>query len=354
MTVAQSLAAVPTADDLPLVMNVYPVEAGGIRWFADETSDLVRWDFRGKAPRRWYERGLARLKLERDRGCRIAVDLAHETRACLLISHDPYATYPCARRNRSRRRRVPHVAWSFNFPRLPGGLRRRRMAEAFRDVDRFMVFSTMERELYADHFDLPIDRFRMNHWAMGPLSPEPADRPLIEGEYLSAVGGNSRDYRTLFEAIRMSPGVKLVVVARPDNVRGLSIPCNVEIRTGVPFDQTMNIVKHSRATIIPLVGSEVPCGQVTIVVAMQLGVPSIVTRSTGLDDYIIPEVNALTYSAGRPDELASAIRRIWEDADLRSAIRASARRFFEEHCDERFARQSLIETLHDFRVLHRT
>ena len=354
-TTAARPAAVGSApgDGRPLVVNVVPFSIDGWRWFESATAAQIRWEFFGPAARTWPERKLRWSSLALTRGCHRAVRFAHHAGAKLLISHDPKATYRCAEVNRRRAEPIPHLAWSFNFAALPKGIKRRLMTAAFRDVDRFIVFSTMERELYANYFDLPIDRFTMIHWAMGPLAMDPPDRPTIPGDYICSLGGNARDYLTLMAAMALVPDIPLVAVVRPNNLQGLTVPPNVAIRTNIPFPDAINILNYSRFTVVPLVGSEVPCGHVTIVVAMQFGVAPIVTRSTGLDDYAITDRTAVTYRANDAADLARQIRRLWDDRPLARTLGDNGRQFFADHCAEGVARSALEDQLTHYGLLRR-
>ena len=336
-----AVAASPTRgarDGRPLVVNVVPFNLEGWRWFEADTVDRVRWEFFGPSAMSWPERKLRWSSLALTRGCHRAVRFADREGARLLVSHDPKATYRCAEVNRRLKRPIPHLAWSFNFARLPTGLKRRLMTSAFRDVERFVTFSTMERELYANYFDIPIDRFTMIHWAMGPLAMDPPDRPQVAGDYICSLGGNARDYPTLMAAMAQLPDIPLVAVVRPDNLAGLAVPPNVTIRTNIPFAEACNILNFSRCTVVPLVGSEVPCGHVTIVVAMQFGVAPIVTRSTGLEDYAMPDRTALTYQ-------------VHDAGDLARQLGANGREFFAANCAEDVARTALAQQLARFGVL---
>ncbi len=353
-TVEQPVEASGRAGDgRPLVVNVVPFSIDGWRWFESHTADQIRWEFFGPGRMTWPERKLRWSSLALTRGCHRAVRFADRQGAKLLISHDPKATYRCAEVNRRLKRPIPHLAWSFNFAALPKGIKRRLMTAAFRDVDRFIVFSTMERELYANYFNLPIDRFTTIHWAMGPLAMNPPDRPTIAGDYICSLGGNARDYPTLMAAMAQLPDIPLVAVVRPDNLQGLTVPPNVTIRTNIPFPDAINILNYSRFTVVPLIGSEVPCGHVTIVVAMQFGVAPIVTRSTGLDDYAIPDQTAVTYQAHNAADLARQIRRLWDDQALTQTLGANGRQFFADHCAEDVARSALADQLTHYGLLKR-
>ena len=255
----------------------------------------------------------------------------------LLVSHGPrmtmYGSFALAARFRSRR----HLAYAFNFTELPSAGTRAAMRTAFKGVDRFVCFSTMERRLYADFFDLDIARFDMIHWAVRPPVADPVtDRSLPEA-YVCAIGSQGRDYRTLMQAMTLLPRIGLVVVATPQSLHGLSIPPNVIVRCNVPLAQTMGILQRSRCSVVPLLGARVPCGHVTLVAAMHLERPSIVSDSTGIADYVHDGINGLTVAPGDPAALARAIEQLWDDAALNARLAGAARLFAQTHCREQAA-----------------
>ena len=213
--------------------------------------------------------------------------------AKLLISQDARMTYRCAQSARLQKARVPHLAWGFNFTTLPRGLYRRLMASVFTDVDRFVAYSSLERSLYADYFRIDPARIDVLLWGVAQPLVEPADTPIESGDYICAVGGNARDYRTLFAAMAQVPEIPLVAVLRPANVVGLDVPSNVRLHFNLPVGKTNNIVAFSRFMVLPLAGSEVPCGHVTLVAAMHLKKALVVTDSRGVSDYVQDGVNSL-------------------------------------------------------------
>lgn len=230
----------------------------------------------------------------------------------ILVSHGPRMTMYGALANRVRAKRFLHLAYSFNFTQLPRGAERKGVQAAVRHVDRFAVFSTMERALYARYFDLDPERIDMIHWAARPPRLDPAAPRAVPGDYLCAVGSQARDYATLVEAMRGLPAVRLVIVANAASMQGLHVPPNVEVRLNVPLAQAHDIIAHCRFMVLPLTGSEVPCGHVTLVSAMHLGKAIVATRSEGITDYLLPGVNGVTAEPADPADLARQIGRLWE------------------------------------------
>ena len=261
-----------------------------------------------------------------------------EAPSALLVSHGPrmslYGSLALAARARSRR----HLAYSFNFTTLAMATSTRRLMQAaFRSVDRFVVFSTMERRLYADHFDLDIARIDMLHWSVRPPVVDPARDASLPQQYVCAIGSQGRDYATLMAAMARLPQLAAVVVATPEAVRGLAIPPNVTVRCNVPLAQTMSILQHARFSVVPLLGAEVPCGHVTLVAAMHLGRASIVSESTGVSDYVQHGDNGLTVTPRDPADLAGSIERLWTDTALDTRLAQRAQVFARQHCSEQSA-----------------
>jgi glycosyltransferase involved in cell wall biosynthesis len=254
----------------------------------------------------------------------------------LLITHDPRVTFPAEYFRRILGGRMPHLAYSFNYSGLPTGARRLFHRRAFQTVTRFVVYSTLERQLYHDAFGIPLDKLDFVHWGVNPPADDgvPPPSPFRSGDYICAIGENSRDYATLIAAMRQLPDIPLVMVVRPHNLVGLSLPANVTVLTSIPFAQAMAVLRHSRFMALPLTGPDVPCGHVTLVNAMHLGKAFAITRSSGVSDYCRHDDNALLVTHRSADEMAGAIRRLWDDQALCSRLGDSGRRFAAEVCSE--------------------
>ena len=257
-----------------------------------------------------------------------------EGRDAVLVSHGPrpamYGSVCAELRRRARR----HLAFSFNFTDLPKGPARSLMASAFRHVDRFVVFSTMERHLYAAYFDLPLERFDMLHWGVQPAAVPPGSEPLVVGDYICAIGSQARDYAVLAEAMRELPAVKLVIVATPESVARLRFPDNVSVQTNIPRPDAMNILAFSRFMVLPLRDSEVPCGHVTLVSAMHMGKAILCTDSSGVSDYVRPAVTGRLMPPRDPASTALAIQAMYDDPTGTSHLGAEGRAFALAHCTE--------------------
>lgn len=314
------------------------------RWLEEPFAGTsVRFEFARAYPRNKVERAVRILNLARLRGSFQAVWRARRKHAQVIVTHGPALAAWCALFARILRLRIPIIGHTFNFAELPGSAKRRAFSWMLARIDRFVVFSTMERALYARVFHLPEARFDVIRWGVRPPSVDSPNTAMHRGEYICAIGGNARDYRTLVEAARLLPNIHFVCVMRPHNLKNLDLPANVEVFTDLPFGKAMNVLKHSRLMVLPLLHSEVPCGHVTLVAAMYLGKPIVVTNSEGIRDYVSHGYNALTVGAGSAAALAEASERLWKDAALRLRLGENGRTFAQRECTE----ERIIENFQD-------
>ena len=269
----------------------------------------------------------------------------------LLVTHGPRPAFYGALLKNQAKRHQRRLAFSFNFTDLPTGSRRRLMANAFRNIERFVVFSTMEKSLYADYFDIPFSSIDMIHWGVSaPKLNESNSRlpeRILKNEYVCAIGSQARDYATLFAAAQKLSSIQFVVVAKPENLVRLSVPSNVLVRCNIALAEAQSILQGSKFMVLPLRSSETPCGHVTVVSAMHFGVATIATNSTGVSDYITDRVTGLLVSERDSDELRLAIESLYGDPQTSAALGDNAKTFATLNCSEantvRYLRKVLSE-----------
>ncbi|MGA3345148.1 MAG: glycosyltransferase [Terracidiphilus sp.] len=313
------------------------------------TGDEALWVFYDDRPIYFWEKVVRRPNLAMVRACLQAVIRASRGDARLLITHDPRVSFWCALFCTLLRIQVDHYVDSFNFSDLPVGIRRRFMRSAFRQVKEFAVHSTMERSLYSRYFDIPEDRIRLRLWSIGvpEVSPE---QPLQKGRYVSSIGGNGRDYRTLLEASRVLCDIPFVLVVRPESLTGLKIPPNVRVLVNAPFGEAMNVLLHSEFTVLPLAGSTVPCGHVTLVCAMHLARTAVATDSTGISDYLRHGYNGVLCEPSSPESLALAISNLWSNPAEIVRLSENNKQFGYENCSEAKIRSDLAAVLDMWKI----
>ena len=303
-------------------------------FFEPETEDQLRW--------LWFnamdDRNNSLLKrhgtLQRFVACFLAARTARAAKADIVITQGPDISYVVQYFLRLFGYRGLHLAFTFNYPWMPKGLQRAFHRWGFPGINRFIVFSDMERRLYHEYFKIPLERLEFLHWGVNPPDVDSPDKPMIEGDYVCAIGRNSRDYRTFIESVKRLPEMNVVLVVNPKNLAGLDIPPNVRVMTEIPIGQAMNILAFSRFMVLPLDGRDIPCGHMTIVHAMHLGKALAATRSSGIADYMIEGETAMAFPPKNVDEMTKVLRRMWNDPELCRRLGEGSRAFAAEYCSE--------------------
>jgi glycosyltransferase involved in cell wall biosynthesis len=201
--------------------------------------------------------------------------------------------------------RRPVIAWMFNVNRAYGGARGYAARLA----------------VYSRWLDLPVERF-----VFVPLSV--ARHPITETEdtaapFLLSMGTANRDYALLLQVLARVP-YRAIVVAGPHALAGLTVPANVEVRSGLSEAACRALCQRARLCVVPLKNIETAAGQVTVLEAMMAGRPVIATRSAGTVDYVEHDVDGLLVPQGDEAALGAAIERLWNSDDLRGAIGTAA------------------------------
>jgi glycosyltransferase involved in cell wall biosynthesis len=320
-------------DVFPLVVCCSEIDDPNWRWVEPALVDTCHFQFVRCVPRNVLEKRLRVLNLSRIRGCFETVMLARRTHADVIVTHGPTLAAWCSIFGFMFSLKGKILAHSFNFTELPNLLKRYIFSIAFKRVDRFVVFSNAEKAVYANAFSLPEGRFEFVHWGVRP--PKVVGLPpLTSGNYVSAIGGNARDYTTLTSAARQLPDIPFVLVVRPNSLGGINPPPNVTVHINLSVEESMNILGYSRFMVLPLVNSVVPCGHVTIVAAMHLGKAMAATASIGVSDYVKHGENSLLVPPVDINSLALAIRDLWSDGELCARLGESGQRFALQECTE--------------------
>lgn len=252
----------------------------------------------------------------------------------LLISHAPRPTYYGAKFASLLHPNLDQLAISFTFTTLPTGTQHKLMAKAYQHIDRFLLYSTMEKKLYADYFDLDESKFDMVHWPIKPPSIEAVGEPIEKGDYICAIGSQGRDYAVLFKAMERLKHIKLVVVVHPSNIEGLSIPDNVKVYTNIPLSECNNIVHYSQFMVLPLIHDKVPCGHGSIVSAMFYKKAILITDAITVKDYIKQDETGRFFTHQDNLSLSREIESLLESPDDIVRLANNGYEFAQEHCTE--------------------
>lgn len=254
-----------------------------------------------------------------------------------IITCFPQLAFAVALLAKLRGYRGPIVAYHFNVGHLPDGLRLRAIRWGLNRVDRFVVHSTAEISAYARWLNLPPDRFRFIRLQRAEMAAEYEEE--IADPFILAMGSAGRDYRLLFAVMEGLPH-KCIVVAGEHAIRGLPLPRNVEVRSGLSIVDCHKLLQRCRLSVTPLESRKTAAGQVTFLDAMMFGRPQIVTRCVGSSDYLEDGVTALMVAPGDEAAFRTAINKLWHDARLRAELGEAGRmRILSHHSDHVIAKE---------------
>jgi glycosyltransferase involved in cell wall biosynthesis len=237
-------------------------------------------------------------------------------------------------------RHVPVVAWLFNVGTCHEGWRRQFSKLSLQQIDRFVVHTRREREIYSEWLGLPIERFEFVPYQVPDIPvtyEEETKQPFI-----AALGSAHRDFPTLFQAVEKL-NLPTVVASGKTALEGLTIPAQVQTPFGIKKADCLKLAQQARINVVPLVPNEkvTAAGQVTIVEAMRMGRAVIATRCNGVEDYIIDGETGLIIEPHSVTALMEAIEKLWNDEALRNRLGKAAQQYAAAHFSDEAAGQAL-------------
>ncbi len=229
-------------------------------------------------------------------------------------------------------RRKPHVALTFNL------VNRSRFHPALdwlarivlRSVTLFVTPSDHEREVFAQTYHLDMRRFAFEHW--GGLPPEVAALSLppqsiaADRPYFCAIGRNNRDFELFAKAFEGAP-YRGVIITMKRYFDGVAIPDNVDVYYDLDQIECLRVIRHSLANVIPLKSDRIGAGHITMVFAMHLGKPQIVTALPAIADYFIADQHGLGVKPGDVAGLRSAMDEIYQQPERAAQMGEAARQY---------------------------
>ncbi len=243
------------------------------------------------------------------------------------------------------RKKYPIVAWYFNIGKTYGGWKGALSRYALSHVDKLVVPSTWELRRYREWLDFPEEKFAFCRYQC-PIIPV-TEQENQHNPFLLALGSANRDFQTLFQAVE-ELGIRTVVVSSDQAIQGLRVPDVVEVNNRLSKEECLRLAQQARISIVPLADTDTASGHVTIVQAMAMQRPLIVTDCPGLSDYVEDRQTALTVQPHDVADLKRAIAELWEDEGLRSAIAGRAFAFAEKYCSDQAAAETLGKVLGEF------
>ncbi len=284
-----------------------------------------------------------------------------QQRADLLITDGPQLSFWCALFAVWQNIKVHHIATSFHFAKLPTGIPCWLQQWVFSRINKFTVYSRAERQIYSQHFAIPIARLEMVYLAASiqeTVMPERAPQQLSSTEasrtrdgrtenYLCAFSETEMDFLTLMAAMKELPHIPLVAVVKSFQQKGCKPPANVKLLSDATLGDRLELLRHARFLLLPQRHTQMPCDCATLVTAMQFGKAFVVPDLAGVNDYAFNNSNGLLYKPGKSESLAAAIADLWEHPLKREVLAENGQEFAEKFCSRvstyKYFRQLLVQ-----------
>lgn len=256
--------------------------------------------------------------------------LRHLDGASGLLSDGEHLGIPLGYALRARGLRVPHVVISHHLDSAKKRALFRHLGAA-RGIDRILVHTERQHQV-AIGLGVPPERVTVLPYAIDTDFWEPcAERPPGSRAIVSSVGIERRDYATFVDAMRGLPAQLVVSIGSthsPTSDARLPErwPHTAEVSFAPPSRLRLRYA-DARVVVVPIVETDFPAGVTSILEAMAMAKPVVVSGTRGLGDLVRDGDTGLVVPPGDAAAMHRAVRLLLDDQLLRHRLAIRARAF---------------------------
>lgn len=187
---------------------------------------------------------------------------------------------------------------------------------AFKNVDRFVVFSKDEVEYYRKNFHL--DKSKLKWLSLGIRLPTvTGDNRSGLNSYVFAGGLSHRDYAVFVRAANAAR-VRTLIVCGEKHFKTLKKERGekIEIYPRVDFETFWKMLTEAKYVVVPLAEKNISCGQLVFLGAMARGKAVVVPRVAATSDYIRDGTTGFFYEHGEYRSLSRVMERLEREPEL--------------------------------------
>jgi glycosyltransferase involved in cell wall biosynthesis len=267
---------------------------------------------------------------------RIKLDLVESVLAAsrcsrhnIVLSASEKIAIPLAAFLSVTRQKIPHVVIAH---KLSSGLKARflRIWQLHKTFSHMICVCRAQVDYAIHQLGVPESRVDFVHDKVDHRFFRPLD--VRTEDYILAVGREQRDYTTLVQAIS-GTGLRLVVVASsPWSTSQIRMDDNGEVAvlSHIPYRELRDLYARARLVAVPLFSVDYAAGINGVLEAMAMARPLIVSRTSGITDYVVDNETGVYVSPGDAAELRDAVLSLWGRTKERNRLGANARRAIEE------------------------
>lgn len=251
---------------------------------------------------------------------------------------------------------TPHIVWGMNQSRraLDMQATKRFVSWVFNRSTRIIVHSRHESQLFSSLHDIAEDKFRFVHWGFDLPQIRPGKYSDTERRpYVCLIGRNNRDVATFCAGLQ-GTGIQGIVITSglPEaELDDLSHFSNIEVHQDLTMNECLDCMKGALANVVLVSDNARGAGHITMVAAMLMGKPQIISIAPVVNDYYRKGETALGVNVGSVHEFRSAVLRLSENPALARDLGQRGRQFGLEHCTNDAVAARFIEVAAELMAL---
>jgi glycosyltransferase involved in cell wall biosynthesis len=218
-------------------------------------------------------------------------------------------------------------------------------------LDQVLAYSPVQQEHARRIWGVPGEGARLIVYRSDTDFFQPATDNEVKDGQICSVGAEWRDHKTLLCAVAGMQGITLKMTSyspwtkRVQDLSGYKLPPNAEV-SRYDYVDLRKLYASSMFCVVPIQNADFAAGITAILEGMAMGKPVISTATVGMHPGIIRDgESGLLVPPYDPDALSRAIKRLWEDHNLRVRMGLNARRWVEQNATLRHWVDNIVEAI---------
>ena len=206
-----------------------------------------------------------------------------------------------------------------------------------REFDTIFVYARTQYDTAKNELGIDEKRLRLIPFHADDTFYKPFPNTQTNPCQISAAGLEWRDYPTLLKAVGQLPPETVVKLAaaspwskHTNETEKIAMPPNVSARR-YEYNELRDLYASSAVVAVPLYENDFQAGVTTLLEAMAMGKPVVVTQTTGQTDVVTNNENGLTVAPGDVNGWVDALTRLQNDALLRERLGKAAQLWIQEN-----------------------
>lgn len=203
-------------------------------------------------------------------------------------------------------------------------------------MDTIFLYASTQVEFARKELGISRARIRLINFHVDHRFYRSQGTTRVREDQICAAGLEWRDYPTLIDAVTDETDLTVKLAAASPWSRGVNetdareLPAHIDARR-YDYHALRDLYAESTLVVVPLYDNDFQAGITTILEAMAMGKPVVVTRTGGQRDVIDDGHTGVYVAPGGVAEWKHTIRRLRKDPVLRARLGQRARRWVEEN-----------------------